>query len=172
MRRRILIASIPISLFLLLFFATAALASSPSSEPPPPASVTTAADVEAAGGPIPGCPPAKHRSGLKVPADGGRAIRVLTGPVIFFAWWNNGHPSVVDERWNPGEPPWGQKLIKFKIPGGVKLAIRGAGGEYWKYANNRACRHNLKYEFERHARNLDAKSYKRLIDLGLARRRN
>lgn len=121
--------------------------------------------------PIAGCPPAKHRGPWKVPADGGKAVRIVTGPYILHVWFNNGNPSVVDEPWNEGPPPWDQDLIKVKIPGGVKIALYGAGGEGWDYVNNRACRHNLRFEF-RHGKNIPVKSIDTLVAYGLAKRLN
>lgn len=174
----ILLRASPLVLLLLLFAGTSAMASSPSTQITNPDAVAApAVNVNQAmlvspsgGGTVPGCPPAVKRGPWKVPADGGKAIRTFVGPMIFHAWWNNGHPSVIGKDWNHGVPSWGQQLIKFKLPGGVKIRTRGMGGEGWDYVNNSACRHNLRYEF-RHG-DMPAKSLSTLIDKQLVVRLN
>lgn len=121
--------------------------------------------------PIAGCPPAVHKGPWKVPADGGSSTKTFTGPYILHLWWNNGNPSVTDKWWNHGVPPWGQDLIKVKVPAGVKVKIYGSGGEGWDYQNNRACSHNLRFEF-RHGRSIPIKSIDTLVKYGLAKRLN
>jgi len=101
----------------------------------------------------PGCPAATHRSGLKVPADGGSVYKPrlvkkngisrqppIVGPVIAFIWTNNENPSVLGMPWNSGNPPWGMELRKVLVPPGVKVRFVGMGGEWWDYKNRPACR--------------------------------
>ena len=48
---------------------------------------------------VPGCPPAKHRVWKQTPVDGGKILRVVTGPTILHIYWNNDHPDVIDKWW-------------------------------------------------------------------------
>ena len=101
-------------------------------------------------GPIAGCPQAAVIT-IKPPVDGGAATRKLGSNFLWIGhlYWNNGHPSVQGKIWNPGVPPFrnnGQEQIKTNLGRGP-LALNGAGGKLYRFVNNKACRHNLKFEF-------------------------
>ncbi len=147
-RLMVLLRASPLILLLLLFVSTSAMANSPSTQITNPDAVAapTVNVSPSGGGPVPGCPPAKHLGPWKVPADGGKAIRHFKGLYVFNnVWWNNNHPSVIGADWNHGAPSWDQAPIKFMLKGS-EIRTRGMGGEAYKYVNNAACRYNLRFE--------------------------
>jgi hypothetical protein len=127
------------------------------------------AAVSAANQPVPGCPAAKHQVWQGTPADGGQVVRTVRGPAIVQPWWNNGHPSVVHKWWNPGVPPWGTTQVKVTIPLGKRFEFLGAGGEVWKYKQNKACNFNLRFEIK-NGPHLTRVWLGQLRELGLVRR--
>ena len=103
-------------------------------------------------GPVAGCPQATHVT-FKGPwdPDGNWYFPKLDKPrlrlAIVHPWWNLDAPSVINDRQNPGQPPWDQTQVKVKVTAKARVRFVGVGGEAWIYKNVSACRHNLKYEF-------------------------
>lgn len=135
--------------------------------------------VDAASGPIPGCPAAEHVS-FKGPWEGGPwyfpkwdSKRPPLKLAIAHVWSNLNADSIRNHPRNPGQPAWNQNQVKVKITpkiihrlGGRWARLFAQGGEIWIYKNIKACRRNIDNEFKNG--DLPIKRLGRLADDGLA----